>query len=129
MVALANANAGVTKIAVGSGVLATLPPNAPYPAWTTHWYGLMTPNGLQSLLGGGSKINCQVDAYGENRADVVNLTAAIKTAWHGFRGTLTDPDTTYVDICRLIDLRDLDEDSDGRVFRRMSEYEIRFHLK
>jgi hypothetical protein len=129
LVALVNANSAVTAIAAKGGVLSTLPPNAAYPTWTYRMFGLMPVKGLQILDGGGSKVNCQIDVYGTARADVINLTQAIKAVLHGFRGTLSDPDSTYVDGCFLIDLRDLDEDADARVFRRMSEYEIRFSLK
>lgn len=126
---LVTANPGVKAIAPVGGFLATLPPNQAYPTYTYLMLGLKPGMTLLSVNGGGAKVSCQIDAYGEARADVLNLTQAIKVVLHGFRGRLADADSTYVDSCFLTDIRDLDEDPDARVFRRMSEYEIRFSLK
>lgn len=129
LVQFVNANSAVTAICPSGGFLGTIPKDHPMPSWAFLLYGLRAPDGLIAVNGGGARVNCQIDVFGSARADVVNLTQAIKAVLHGFRGTFPDPDSTYIDSCLLIDLRDLEEDPDSRVFRRMSEYEIRFHLK
>lgn len=69
----------------------------------------------------------QVDVYGyevQQGADVLTVGKQIDTILNGFRGTLQDPDHTFVDSCFTADIKDFPLDPEARTYRRMLEYEI-----
>ena len=69
----------------------------------------------------------QIDVYGYESgqgADVLTIAQQIDAILNGFRGTLSDPNSTYVDSCFTSDKKDFPFDPDARTYRRMLEYEI-----
>ena len=126
LVQLVQGNADVAALAVnGGGWLATLPKGQTLPSWTYQVISaipaltLTTVTGLQPS-------RWQIDCYGMEAADVVNLSKAINGALHGFRGTLADPDNTYVDSAFRSDLHDPEYDPASRTWRRVIEFEIHY---
>ena len=108
------------------GYLDVLPKNPTYPSWTysvssfVAQNGLLTPKGLAFL-------RLQVDVYGAEAvqgADVLTIAQQIDVILNGYKGTLSDPDSTYVDSCFTSDKKDFPFDPDARTYRRMLEYTI-----
>lgn len=125
IVQLVQNDAQVSAIATaGGGYLGTLPVSQPLPSWTylrvamKQNAGLQTPSGL-------AETRLQIDCYG-TQDGVVLLAKAINAVLNGYRGTLADSDSTYVDSCLLEDLQDFEEDPNARTYRRMIEYRIFF---
>ena len=124
VVKLVNSNAAVLAIAPVGGFFAQLPNDQKLPSWT--YLGVsQTPN--YELEGSSSLYmrRVQIDCYGKTAADSIVLAQAIDAVLNGYRGTLTDPDHTFVDGCFQNNLIDY-FDPDSRSFRRMLEYQLWF---
>ena len=124
LVGLIQADAAVRKIAPAGGFLSELPKDYPLPSWTQKTVSQPTSASLTSFRGLKMR-RFQIDCYGNAAADAINLAQAIDNVLDGFRGTLGDPDDTYVDSCLQSDLIDFFDDA-SRSYRRMLEYEIWF---
>lgn len=124
LVGLIEGNAAVRAIAPTGGFLAELPKDYPLPSWTHKTVSQPTSATLTSFKGTKMR-RWQIDCYGAAAADAINLAQAIDGVLDGFRGTLGDPDATYVDSCLQSDLIDFFDDA-SRSYRRMLEYEIWF---
>lgn len=125
LVKLVQGDASVAAIATaGGGFLVDLPKNQTLPSWT---HQVITGPGEYTLTGRQSlrKRRVQIDCFAADPDDAVNLAAAIDAVLDGFRGTLTDADSTVVQGCFRSDLIDFFDDA-PRTNRRMLEYEIWF---
>jgi uncharacterized protein DUF3168 len=124
LVRLLQGNAGVAAI-VGTkgGYFADLPKDAVLPSWT---YAFVSTIPEVTLAGAGklARGRLQIDCYGTS-AQAIGLAAAINSLLNGFRGTLTDPDSTRVQGCFQSNAIDF-FDSDSRTYRRMLEYQLWF---
>lgn len=112
----------------GGGYLAELPKDQMSlgpPSWTYIVVSNPSLNTLTTFTGFAS-MRLQIDCYGNAGADVILLAAAINKVLNGFRGTLPDSDSTYVDSCFQNDMQDFPLDEYARTFRRMLEFEIFF---
>ncbi len=127
LVGLVQADAGVRAIAPTGGFISTLPKDFQQPSWT-HKTVSQPPSSLLQGPSGFKMRRVQIDCYGtaaSQGADTILLAAAIDDVLDGFRGTLSDPDSTYVDSCLQSDLMDFFDEA-SRTYRRMLEYEIWF---
>jgi hypothetical protein len=118
---LVQGNAGVAAIAAaGGGFLDTLPKDFPLPSWS---YSIVSDPVDYELSGpvslGSTRI--QIDCYGATGADAIRLAKAIDTVLNGYRGKMTDPDTTNVQGCFRTNKIDFFDDA-ARNYRRMLEY-------
>jgi hypothetical protein len=119
-VELVQGDPAVSAIAAQGGFFAQLPPDLPLPSWSYNVvskvsdYLLAGPETLASR-------RIQVDCYGTVAADAINLAKAIDAVVNGYRGLLTDPDTTFIQGCFQTNMIDF-FDPDARSFRRMLEY-------
>lgn len=127
---LVNARLSSPPSTIG-GFLDVLPKNQALPSWSysvvsfVPQLGLLTTTGLAFL-------RLQIDVYGfeaQQGADVLTIAQQIDVTLNGFRGTLADPDSTYIDSCFTSDKKDFPFDPDARTYRRMLEYEIWFARK
>lgn len=105
------------------GYKGSLPKDAQLPSWTyrvisdSAQIGLLSPTGLSRMM---LEINC-ISPF---PAPTISMAASIKSAINGFKGTLPDPDSTYVDSCFLSDQMDFEQDEDSRNQRRMIEFTL-----
>ena len=133
LVKLIQSNSGVQAVLASGtpgispgGYLDALPKDEPLPSWIYRvisivpQYGLLGQPGLTFM-------RYQVDCFSYDRPGVVNLTKAIFSALSGYKGTLSDPDSTGVDSVFWSDEMDFDFDPNSRIFRRMIEFEINFY--
>lgn len=125
LISLVQGNAAVSAIAVsGGGYFAELPKDAALPSWTYAFISgvpgltLASPENL-------THARYQVDCYGAVAADAIRLARAIHSVLNGFRGTLTDPDSTKVQGCFQSNLIDFFDDA-SRTYRRLLEYQLWF---
>lgn len=128
LVGLVQADAAVRAIAPTGGFLSTLPKDFAQASWTHKVVSQPTSAGLTTVKGLTMR-RVQIDCYGtaaSQGADTIHLAVAINNVLEGFRGTLGDPDATYVDSIFLSDVMDFFDDA-GRTYRRMLEYEIWFN--
>ncbi|HEV8189442.1 MAG TPA: hypothetical protein VGP83_16935 [Pyrinomonadaceae bacterium] len=119
-VELIQSNAAVKAIAAEGGFLAQLPSDLALPSWSY----LVVSEVSGSLLSGPETLGSrriQVDCYGATADDTLALAAAIDAVLDGYRGTLTDPDATFVQGIFHLNTIDI-FDPDARSFRRMLEY-------
>jgi hypothetical protein len=121
IVTLVQGTPAVAAIAtVGGGFLGTLPKDAALPSWT---YIIVSDPVDYELTGpvslGSTRV--QIDCYGASGADAIRLAKAIDTVLIGYRGTLPDPDNTFVQGCFRTNKIDTFDD-DARNYRRMLEY-------
>jgi hypothetical protein len=126
IVKLVMADAGVLAVCSAGGYLLTLPKDAPRPSWT---YRAISDHGTYALKGehGFVTRRLQLDCFGTARQDAMLLGRAIDKVLGGYKGTLTDSDSTIVFGCFRSDLMDMPFDEATRSYRRMLEYEIDFH--
>jgi hypothetical protein len=120
---LVQGNAGVAAIATaGGGFFDALPKDFPLPSWS---YRIVSDPVSYELTGpvslGSTRI--QIDCYGANGADAILLAKAIDAVLNGYRGTMTDPDATFVQGCFRTNKIDFFDD-EARNYRRMLEYVI-----
>jgi hypothetical protein len=124
LVRLVNASTAVTTICPAGGFFASLPKDQPRPSWA---YTIVSRVTDYSLAGRQqhTQIRLQLDVFGDDAADCINLANAIDAQINGFKGTLTDPDAMVVQGIFLADQIDFFDDT-ARTFRRMLEYEVHF---
>ena len=67
----------------------------------------------------------QIDAYGATGGQAVDLAHAIDGVLSGYHGTLTDVDSTVVNVILQTDEMDFFDDA-RRSWRKMLEYEVYF---
>jgi hypothetical protein len=127
VVLLVQGNNAVKAIAPTGGFFAQLPKDYALPTWT---YQTVSDGADYVLVGpmSQSQRRVQIDCYGANAADVIRLGNAIDALLSGYRGTLTDPDSTFVHGCFHTNMIDY-FDPDSRTFRRMLEYQIWFNTQ
>ena len=91
IVAMLNADARITAIVPpgGGGFLGTLPKDQALPSWSYLFFGAVPNLGLQTPTGL-AKISMQIESYGQQRADAINLAQALYEVLNGFQGTLSD---------------------------------------
>lgn len=110
----------VAAIAASGGFLGSLPKDFTLPSWS---YIVVSDPVDYELLGpvslGSTRI--QIDCYGANGGDAIRLAAAIDAVLNGYRGTMTDPDSTFVQGCFRTNRIDFFDD-EARNYRRMLEY-------
>jgi hypothetical protein len=120
LVLLVQADATVLALCKAGGYLAQLPPNSALPSWTQQT--ISEP--VDYLLSGPDALvmrRIQIDVYGKDPADAVELAFAIDKVLSGYKGTL--PDGTRVQGCFRDNKLDF-FDSEARSFRRMLDYRI-----
>ena len=122
IIMLIQAGLGSPPIANG-GFLAELPKDATLPAYTYRVISNRPQTTLQSHTGF-AHARIQIDCFGPTGASVILLANAINTVLQGHRGTLPDPDSTFLDSCFRSDMMDFAFDPDARNYRRMVEYEL-----
>lgn len=129
IVSLVNGDAGVAAILNGkqAGFAGSLPKNAALPSWAYRRISLVNHTSLLSA-DGSAKMMLELNCYGVGAGDAISLGRAVNAVLNGYRGTLTDPDSTWVDSCFLADVEDYELDPDARNFRRRLEYKICFAL-
>ncbi len=125
IVALVQGDPTVSGIASTGGFAANLPKDHPLPSWT---HKGVTEKPSYTFKG---PVNVrprrlQIDCYGYVFADCILLADAIDAVLSGFSGTLTDPDSTFVQGCFRTNQIDFELDTASRTFRRMIEYELWF---
>jgi len=116
------AGLGSPPMATG-GFLAELPKDATLPAYTYRIISNRPHTTLQTYTGF-AEARIQIDCFGATPASVMTLANAINTVLHGHRGTLPDPDSTFLHSCFRSDMMDFPFDPDARNYRRMVEYEL-----
>lgn len=118
LVQLVNANSAVQAICAAGGYATELPKSPTYPNWTHTTisrvvnYTFDGPNRLQMR-------RVQIDCFGTNAADCINLATALENVLSGYVGTL--PDGTYVQGCFLDTSNDFFDDT-SRSYRRATDY-------
>jgi hypothetical protein len=123
LVALVQAGLGSPPLAT-AGYAGELPKDAVYPAWALKLVSGTPNTGLQFFRSFGRK-NFDVTAWAPLPSAAMALAKAIDAVLHGYRGTLTDPDAVYVDVCMRIDDWDGPSFSDTvRNWSTRAEYEI-----
>lgn len=125
VVLLVQGDAAVKAIAPTGGFFAQLPKDYTLPSWTYQTISDVAGYLLQQPETVGQR-RVQIDCYGANAADAIRLANAIDALLSGFRGTLTDPDATFVQGCFRDNMMDF-FDPDSRTFRRMLDYRIWFN--
>jgi len=124
LVKLIQGNAGVQALAqFRGGHAATLPKDAILPNWC---YTVISHdpqvtidvNPLQIMV-------IQIESYGETQADANALATAIESLLSPYRGTLTDPASTYVTMITITGKLDY-QNPESRQHCRMVQYEIAF---
>jgi hypothetical protein len=118
---LVQGNGAVAAIAAaGGGFMGTLPKDFTLPSWS---YVIVSDPVDYELTGpvalGSTRI--QIDCYGANGADAIRLAKAIDAVLNGYRGTMTDADSTFVQGCFRTNKIDFFDDN-ARNYRRMLEY-------
>ena len=125
IVALVQGDPVVSGIAPIGGFAVQLPKDQVLPSWT-HIAVTEKPNytfkGPVTLR----PRRLQIDCYGYVFADCILLGNAIDAVLSGFSGTLSDPDSTFVQGCFRTNQIDFPLDATSRTFRRMLEYELWF---
>jgi hypothetical protein len=129
---LVQSNPAVAAIAVnGGGYLNNLTKGQALPSWTYTWVSTDARPG-RHLQGsrGLTFARVQIDCFGAEfaqGADSVALSEAIKNVLDGYRGKLTDPNSTIVDSIFLSDEHDPEPlDPAGRTWRRWIEFEVNY---
>lgn len=126
LVKLVQDNSGVAAIATqGGGFLVELPKGQVLPSWTYQRVSTV-PNTTLLSTKGLRIARFQIDCYGAQAADALNLRIAIANVLDGYQGTLPDPDSTFVSSCIPSDEMDYPYDEASRTWRSMLEYEIAF---
>lgn len=125
LVLAVQADAGVQAISPKGGFFATLPKDYVLPTWTYQTVSDVAGYLLTQPETVGER-RVQIDCYGLTAADAIRLANAIDTFLSGFRGTLPDPDATFVQGCFRDNMMDF-FDPDSRTFRRMLDYKIWFN--
>ena len=114
LVQLVQGTPAVSAICAAGGFFAELPKGQRLPSWT---YLTVSDPGNYILTGPEAGMRrVQIDCYGTIAADAMRLAGAIDSLLSGFRGTLTDPDTVFVQGCFRSNLIDF-FDADGRTYR------------
>ena len=127
---LVQANAAVQAILNGNiaGLMSQALPNSPaYPTWVYSNISQTLNTTLQTFKGLRT-MRWQTDSFGSPGAlgaDCIALANAITEVLNGFSGVLSDPDSTVVSSCFLIDVRDFFNTA-SRSYRRMAEFEVMF---
>jgi hypothetical protein len=129
LVELIQSNSAVLALCPEGGFMTNLPENfTNYPSWTWRTISSTFDTGLLFTKGLIMR-RWQIDVYGSAAAmgaDCIALAAAIDNVLNGFSGTLSDPDSTWVNVIDPSDLEDFPLDPASRTYRRMLEYEIHF---
>ena len=125
IVSLVMADAGVLAITTTGGFLATLPKDETLPSWTHLTVSDAGPYALGGAHGFVTR-RLQIDCYGSQRADAISLAKAIDAVLSGFRGSLSDDDSTVVYVCFRSDRMVFPFDDASRTYRRMLEFEIQY---
>jgi len=122
LVELVQGNAGVSAIAAAGGYFAILPKDATLPSWTYTF--IFNSSGLTlTTPESQTPSRVQIDCYGSAAADAIRLAKAIDSVLSGYRGTLADPDSIFVQGCFQINSIDFFDDA-RRTYRRMLEYRL-----
>jgi len=117
----------VAAIAASGGFLGQLPKDMVLPSWTYLYVG-GTPDHTLAGERGPRHRRLQIDCYAYDQAGTITLASAIDVVLNNFRGTLSDPDSTFVQSCLMEqEPMDFPYDDASRTFRRMIEYEIWFN--
>ena len=122
---LVQADSAVHAICPVGGFLAQLPKDYTLPTWSylmasdMPTYSFEGPNSLRSR-------RIQIDCYGSDGKQVIQLADAIDAVLNGYRGTLPDGDSIVVPGCFRSNLIDFPLDQ-NRSYRRMLEYVIWFY--
>jgi hypothetical protein len=125
LVLLVQGDAGVSAIAAKGGFFASLPKDYTLPTWTYQTISDVAGYLLTQPETVGER-RVQIDCYGAKAADAIQLADAIDALLSGYRGTLTDPDATFVQGCFRDNMMDF-FDPDTRTFRRMLDYKVWFN--
>ena len=125
LVKLVQASSTVSAICPTGGLFVELEKDQALPGWTYRFFS-DHPEETLTTIGGLTRRRVQIDCYGTSGSDVIRLAAAINQVLHGYRGTLTDTDSTVVDSISRSDLMDFFDDA-RRSYRRMLEFEIWFY--
>ena len=120
-----NSDAAVKALIASPGGFTGVPKGQPLPTWTYRWVSDNTQMALCSVTGL-TFARVQIDCYGNQKAEVVNLGKAITQVLNGFKGTLTDIDNIIVDSIFRSDMHDPEEDEAGRTWRRVLEFEVNY---
>ena len=127
LVRLVNGDSTVAAL-LGSpgGSLAQVSKGAVLPTWT--YQTVSNPSLSRSLttFAGLRMWRVQIDCYGNAAADVVNLSKAIIAVLNGYKGTLSDPDSTVADSIFWSDGHDPTLDEASRTWRRVLEFEVNY---
>jgi hypothetical protein len=122
VVLLVQGTAAVSAIAPTGGYFAQLPKDFTLPSWTYQKVSDPANYVLSGAMTQG-QLRMQIDCYGDTAADAILLAKAIDELLSGFRGTLPDPDSTFIQGCFRSNELDF-FDVDSRTPRRMLEYQI-----
>jgi uncharacterized protein DUF3168 len=124
LVQLVQGTPAVSAIATGGGgFFAGLPKDLTLASWSYKFISVIPELTLNSV-GALARGRIQIDCYGTG-GQAIRLAAAINTVLNGFHGTLTDPDSTHVQLCFQDGAIDFEDDA-GRTYRRMLEYQLWF---
>jgi hypothetical protein len=126
---LLEADPTVASLAATRDYLVQLPEGTVTPAWT---YMIVSDHPKYTMDGKRTRVvSLQIDCYaneedcgGGARDAALGLGYAIDAILSGFRGVLTDSDSTYIDTCFQTDMETPAEDPWSRSFRMMLEYEL-----
>ena len=123
LVSLINSNTAVQEICVNGGYLVELPPNQVLPSWTHTTISEPQEYLLDGTPSAPTMRRWQVDSYAQTADVCIKLSAAIANALAGFRGRLSDPDSTG--ICGIFADNLVDFfDSAARTYRRCADYRV-----
>jgi hypothetical protein len=122
---LVQGDTAVAAIATGGGgFFVQLPEGAidVAPTWTHSTVTDMTSYTLVGPVALGN-LSIQIDCFARKAADVIRLGKAIDAVLSGYKGTLTDADSTVVQGIFRTNKTDYFDDL-ARTYRRMLEYSI-----
>ena len=125
VVKLVQSSSAVKALTAGrGGWMAELPKDEILPSWSYRVVSQVSEYGLTSRPGLVMK-RFEVNSYGNNGGEAVTLAHAIDGALGGYHGTLTDTDSTVVNVILQTDEMDFFDDA-RRSWRKMLEYEVYF---
>jgi hypothetical protein len=89
-----------TDLGIANVYLDTLPRGFAFPAVVVHQYGGLQENDMKAS-NGVREDQVQVDIYAASAAALRRLVVTARTSLSVYSGTLTDPDSTVVQLCQL----------------------------
>lgn len=120
LVKLVQGNAGVLALCKSGGFDSELPKDFSLPTWI---YTIVYDHSDPTLLSFKTlnRFCIQIDCFGKTAGEALTLAKTISGVLDGFRGTLADDDSCWIDCCFSTDRQNFFEDA-PRNYRRMIEF-------